>query len=148
MKQKDLRKGRHSQPGQIYCLTFTVSKREPLLSFETAPILARLLYKNAIVKDHTLLCWVIMPDHVHLLIQLGHKESLSTFVANLKGQSSRQINQALQRSGPFWQDGFYDHALRSEDDCKAFARYIVANPIRAGLVTSVRNYAFWHSAWL
>jgi hypothetical protein len=47
-----------------------------------------------------------------------------------------------------WQKGFYDRALRSDEDVAAVARYIVANPLRAGLVDSVREYPFWDAIWV
>ena len=42
----------------------------------------------------------------------------------------------------------YDHALRADEDVLAAARYIVANPLRAGLVGSIRDYPFWDAVWL
>jgi len=47
-----------------------------------------------------------------------------------------------------WQDGFHDHALRREEDLKEVARYIIANPVRAGLVTRVGDYPLWDACWL
>jgi REP element-mobilizing transposase RayT len=47
-----------------------------------------------------------------------------------------------------WQRGFYDRSIRKEDDLIDIARYIVANPVRAGLVTSIRDYPLWDSIWL
>jgi len=47
-----------------------------------------------------------------------------------------------------WQDGFHDHALRQEEDLAEVARYIVANPLRAGLVERVGDYSHWDAVWL
>jgi hypothetical protein len=44
-----------------------------------------------------------------------------------------------------WQGGFHDHVLRQEEDRRAAIRYLIANPIRAGLVVDVRDYPFWGS---
>ena len=46
------------------------------------------------------------------------------------------------------QAGYYDHALRQEEDMQKIARYIVANPIRAGLVNKVGDYPHWDAIWL
>lgn len=47
--------------------------------------------------------------------------------------------------GPCWQRGFYDHALRKEEDIRTSAEYIVNNPVRAGLVENWVDYPFaWH----
>ena len=46
------------------------------------------------------------------------------------------------------QDGYHDHALRQEEDLRAVARYIIANPVRAGLVERIGDYPHWDAAWL
>jgi REP element-mobilizing transposase RayT len=65
---------------------------------------------------------------------------------------SRRSELARERSQPrdakVWQSGFHDHALRSEDDLRTVARYIVANPLRAGLVHDLRRYPLWNATWL
>ena len=89
-----------------------------------------------------------MPDHLHWLVQL-ESGSLSRLVAGFKAASARAINHLLHTPGqPRWQTGFHDHALREEEDLPALARYIVANPLRAGLVASVRAYPHWDAVWL
>jgi uncharacterized protein with ACT and thioredoxin-like domain len=47
-----------------------------------------------------------------------------------------------------WQQDFHDHALRMEEDVKSVARYIVANPLRAGLVMKIGDYSHWDAKWL
>ena len=47
-----------------------------------------------------------------------------------------------------WQRGYYDRAIRSDEDLPSIARYIVGNPIRAGLVTSVGQYPHWDASWI
>jgi REP element-mobilizing transposase RayT len=49
---------------------------------------------------------------------------------------------------PRWQEGFHDHALRREEDLRDIARYIVLNPVRAGLVRNIREYPLWDAVWL
>lgn len=148
MGRSDLRKGRFSQTNVIYSVTFTTKNRLLILDFSTGRIIARLLLSPVIVKDHKILAWVIMPDHVHLLIQLGESQSLSRFVQMFKSVASRRINALLNSNDRVWTDGFFDRALRKEDDLKTVARYIVANPIRAGLVKSIREYSLWNAIWL
>jgi putative transposase len=47
-----------------------------------------------------------------------------------------------------WQDGYYDRALRKEEDLQQIARYIVANPLRAKLVNKIGDYPLWDAVWL
>jgi len=95
-----------------------------------------------------MLAWVLMPDHVHWLLQLGETDSLGEVIGRLKSASSRHTNRALNRTGPLWSKAFHDHALREEEDLQAVARYIVANPLRAGLIKRIGDYPFWNAIWL
>lgn len=79
----------------------------------------------------TTLAFVIMPDHLHWLLQLEHETNLSAVMRTMKTVSGRKINQRFNRAGRLWQPGFHDHALRKEEELKETARYIIANPLRA-----------------
>ncbi|MNT62412.1 Transposase IS200 like protein [compost metagenome] len=94
------------------------------------------------------IAWVLMPDHLHWLLQLNGPVAISTAVKVLKGRSSRQLGHFLPASQPIWQKGFHDHALRREEDIRKVARYIVANPLRTGLVKQIGDYPFWDAHWL
>lgn len=89
-----------------------------------------------------------MPDHLHLLLRVELGQQLSTVVKGLKGETAQTINRMLGRRGPIWQRGFHDRALRHDDDRLAIARYIVSNPLRAGLADRVGAYPWWDSCWL
>jgi REP element-mobilizing transposase RayT len=90
--------------------------------------------------------WVIMPDHFHWLIELKDS-TLSTLMRRAKSRSAHSINRMLGRQGKVWQMGYHDRALRAEKDIKSVARYIVANPLRAGLVGRVGDYPLWDVGW-
>jgi len=142
---KDLRSGRHSIEGQIYLVTTVTHQREPLFTqWNSSCPVARALHQ---LSQADLLAWVLMPDHLHCLVQLDDG-SLSNFMQKLKSLTALSFNKARKRTGKVWQSGFHDHALRRDEDLKAAARYLVANPVRAGLVSSVRNYPFWNAVWL
>jgi REP element-mobilizing transposase RayT len=88
--------------------------------------------------------WVIMPNHVHLLLT-AHL-NISEVLRSLKGFTARQANLLLHRSGqPFWQDESYDHLVRNIDEFRRIERYIENNPVAAGLVTAPEAYR-WCSA--
>jgi len=95
-----------------------------------------------------MLAWVLMPDHLHGVLQLGDRDKLGTVVNRLKSASARHANRALSRTGGIWVKAFHDHALRDDEDLQDVARYVVANPVRAGLVAHVGDYPFWNAVWL
>jgi len=145
-----LRKCRHSEPGRIYLITFaTASRRAVFAQWEPALAAIRALYAPILWHDARLLCWVLMPDHWHGLIELGTSQSLSTTVGRLKGRVARATHLADGESaGALWANGFHDHAVRADEDLLDVARYIVLNPVRAGLVTHVQMYPFRDCVWL
>lgn len=143
---KALRKGRHSQAGQIYLVTFTTHDRVPLFTdYELAFLVARTVHQPQQWPHAQLLAWVLMPDHWHGLIALRGHESLGKAVSGLKGNITRVLHATIAR--PIWARAFHDRALRRDDDLKAIARYIIMNPVRAGLVTSPRFYPYWNAIW-
>lgn len=89
-----------------------------------------------------------MPDHAHWLMQLGGRDELSVVANRLKSASARHTNRILCKTGAVWAKAFHDHALRSGDDLQDVARYVVANPLRAGLVARIGDYPFWNAVWL
>jgi putative transposase len=94
------------------------------------------------------LAFVLMSDHLHWLLVLGEDEDLSRVMASFKGRSAREVNKRLDRRGHVWQRAFYDHAIRKDEDMRKLARYIVANPIRAGIVNRVGDYPLWDAVCL
>jgi REP element-mobilizing transposase RayT len=100
------------------------------------------------VGDAKLLAWVLMPDHAHWLLQLGDAEPLPLVVGRMKARSARAVNRLRGEKRPVWASAWHDQAVRKNEDLRSVARYIVANPLRAGLVQSVSDYPFWDAAWL
>jgi REP element-mobilizing transposase RayT len=89
-----------------------------------------------------------MPDHVHWLLKLQSSNvSLSKTLSYVKTRSAGFAFKKFGIKG-LWQKGFHDHAVRKEEDLIKIARYIVANPVRAGLVKSVRDYSHWDVVWI
>lgn len=137
-----LRKGRVSISNQTYLVTCCTNNRSPLfLDFG----LTRRTVQSFGYSDQrgfsTTYAFVVMPDHFHWLLSLGH-HSLSNIVGGVKSAVSRASE------GQVWQKGFHDRALRTEDDLISVSRYIVANPLRAGLVDSIGDYPHWDAVWL
>ena len=138
-----LRSGRHSQPGQVYLLTTVTEGREPVFSdFGFARMLIAVLREQQDLQHAQTLAFVVMPDHLHWLMQLGERIDLPLCMRTVKTMSARRIGR------PIWQRGYHDHALRQEQDLADVARYVIANPVRAGLVTRTGQYPHWDAVWV
>ena len=131
----------------VTCVTH--GRREIFADFVIGRILVRELRATDIAGCSSTLAYVVMPDHLHWLFELGTRDSLSGVVGNLKSNSARKINRVSGRCGqPVWQRGFHDHAMRTDESVIDAARYIIANPLRACLVEQVGDYALWDAVWL
>jgi len=95
---------------------------------------------------------VVMPDHVHLIFTPLRRDDawpypLPDIMHAIKGSSARQVNLLLGRTGPVWQEEFFDHLLRSNESLAEKVEYVCQNPVRAGLVKSENDYCWlWKSA--
>ncbi|HVK52446.1 MAG TPA: transposase [Pseudoxanthomonas sp.] len=145
-----LRRGRTSSTGGIYLITATTFNRRRIFDeWEPASFVAARLDAPMTWAPHArVLCWVLMPDHFHCLIELAHRGRLSTAVGRAKGRIAREFRRRFLSADRVWADAFHDHALRKDEDLLGVARYIVLNPVRAGIVARVRDYPFWNSVWV
>lgn len=147
-RSRDLRKGRYSETGRIYLLTTVTRGREPIfLDFRAARCCIcamRYQHERGCVAS---LAFVVMPDHLHWLVELREGD-LACLMKSLKCRVTNRVNAVSGRSGSLWQSGYHDHALRRDEDLKAVARYLVANPLRAGLVENLADYPHWDAVWL
>jgi REP element-mobilizing transposase RayT len=143
-----LRRGRVSAPGHVYLVTFTTWRRRPVFSsFPCATVASSALADRRLWLRSTLLAWALMPDHWHGLVQLGTDESLSRLIGRLKCNSARRLRMAGYRAR-VWAPAFHDRGIRGEAALTAAARYVIANPLRAGLAPSLAAYPFWDAVWL
>jgi REP element-mobilizing transposase RayT len=146
---RSLRHGRYSAANQIYHVTTATAWRRKLFTnFAIAREVVKALRAETESQSCATLCFMLMPDHLHWLMDIRSDGSLSVCVNNVKANSARRINALTGRSERIWQKGFYDRALRSDEDVVAVARYIVANPLRAGIVEHVGEYPFWDAVWI
>ena len=90
------------------------------------------------LQQYELHSWVIMPNHVHLL--LTPRVSVSKLLRSLKAVTAKRANLLLKRTGkPFWQDESYDRLVRGNDEFRRIRCYIENNPVTAGLARTRRN---------
>ena len=149
MPYSDLLRGRASISGQIYIVTTVTRNRVRLFSdLYLGRIVVRALHCEVTAARATTLAYVVMPDHLHWLLQLHPGHTLSTVVRSAKGRSAFEIGQVRGNRGPLWEVGFHDHALRREEDLEDVAWYILRNPIRAGLASSIYDYPLWDAVWM
>ena len=143
-----LRKARVSESGRMYLLAAVTDHRKPVFADWR---LGRLLVNQLRGADEssvvTSMAWVVMPDHLHWLIELKHG-TLSELMCRIKSRSSRSVNLMRGNQERLWQRGYHDRALRREEDIKDAARYIVMNPLRAGLATRLGESPLWDAIWI
>jgi putative transposase len=95
---------------------------------------------------YELRAWVVMPNHVHLLIL--PQVPVAVLRRWLKGSTAREANRILGRTGqPFWQDESYDHYLRQRSQIDRTVTYIEQNPVSAGLVGSAERWLWSSAGW-
>jgi putative transposase len=145
-----LRIGRYSQANGCYLITTVTHRGIPLFSdFNLARLLVQVMrhqHDRCLVDS---LAFVVMPDHLHWLIQVREPHPLSRIIQYTKAMSARRINALRGCPGaPVCQKGFHDHAVRREEDLRHLARYVIANPLRAGLVSRIGDYPLWDAVWL
>jgi REP element-mobilizing transposase RayT len=149
MKRSDLlRKGRVTIKNHFYSLTLVTHKRQNKFKYL---ILNRLIIQEMRHLNDTeaakTIAFVIMPNHIHWLIQLGEKETLSQVIKTFKGRCAKvaRDNFSIHQ---LWQRNYYDHLIRNEDDLIINARYIISNPLRAKIVKSIALYPYWDCIYI
>lgn len=141
-KGNRLRRNRYSIENQIYHVTCCTLNRAPFFHdfYLARQVIRTMKFKDDCCQTKTF-AFVVMPDHLHWLFQLK-ASSLSEVFQSVKSYSSNQAGFRL------WQPGYHNHAVRREEDLVKLSRYIVANPLRKGLVEKIGDYPHWDAVWL
>lgn len=154
---RNLRKGRSSKVGCFYFLTTSVAGRRPIfLDYDRARIVLDAIRWLHAANRFLVDAAVVMPDHLHLVGQLGPglrrdaapttlpkmeaSPTLPKVLHTLKSYSAKRLTEAGV-TAPVWQDGYHDHGLRDDEDYRARIRYVIENPVRAGLVRRAGDYS-------
>ena len=139
-----LRKSRHSIPGTYYLLTTSTYDRRPILS---NPEVARVIFETFEWLETQgrikWICIMVMPDHIHAVIQLGRNQTLPKIMHSLKIFTARQINKQWGECGQVWQEGYHDHGIRRDESLSEIINYCYHNPVRQGLVNQAKDYPYW-----
>jgi putative transposase len=115
-----------------YFLTFCAFERQKVFASENAvTCVMQQFLRTAAERDFEVLAYTFMPDHLHLLVQ-GRTDDAD--LRRFCKAARQRATVALNRGRTLWQDGFFEHTLRADEDVEIVAMYIAANPVRAGLV--------------
>jgi putative transposase len=125
---------------QRYSFTFCTRQRRRAFAADSTVAAALTRSRQSASEQHfALLAFCVMPDHVHLLIEgLNETSDLQRFAKLAKQRSGADY--ACTAGEPLWQEGYYEHVLRGDEDAREVARYILENPVRAGLVSTPCAY--------
>jgi putative transposase len=104
------------------------------------PVLRHFL-QSAEENDVGILAYCFMPDHAHLLLE-GQSDQSGIERAVIRGKQLSGYWFHAQHGDRLWQKSSWDRALRGDEDTLTVIRYIVANPVRAGLVARPSEYPF------
>jgi putative transposase len=132
------------QPGKVYFITWRCQKGEILSSEERTIALQALHFWDG--RKWILYASVIMPDHVHALVQPltllegGGAFDLAEIIHSVKSFSVHQINQQRGRRGSIWQDERFDRIVRDEAEFLEKWQYIMNNPLKQELVHRWEDY--------
>jgi putative transposase len=99
-----------------------------------------LLYGDG--SRYLLLAWVVMLNHVHVLVELLERGSLPRIVQAWKGYSAKQINALLGRHGRLWHRDYFDRCIRDERHLENATLYLHWNPVKAGLVERPQDWRY------
>ncbi len=90
--------------------------------------------------------WVIMPNHVHVVLWPHPGHTLSEILHSWKSFTSKEANKLLHRKGEtFWQAESFDHIIRDDDERERLVHYVENNPVKAGLCAQTGDWN-WSSA--
>lgn len=110
-----------------------------------------LLVENALLyfdgQRYRVIAWCVMPNHVHVLVELGEDWPLAGILQSWKSYTAHEANKILKRSGDFWFREYFDRFIRDDRHFRDVVNYIEQNPVKAGLVRTQEEWR-WSSAWL
>lgn len=102
-------------------------------------------------KEYKLICYCIMPNHVHTVFELMSKvRNVGDILGSIKKYSARKSNAILHQKGSFWQAESFDRLIRDEIELYFAVKYVLLNPVNAGLVENWRDWkgAYCHPSYM
>jgi putative transposase len=146
MKQKlgrrPLRLGRVFDPSPLYFVTFCTDERNPWLAKDDIHAVFVSFAERA-EHDFNVAVgrYVIMPEHIRLFVRGGPDFVLGRWVGSLK-QALAKAGGSPKAGRQIWQEGFFDHVLRSDESYSEKWNYVRQNPVRGGFVTRAEEWPY------
>jgi len=143
----------HRLNDEAYCrlgapvfFTLSTAARRPFLTDPPAPyIIAHALDWNTGTRGTCLICYCIMPDHLHFIACNGREgEDIREYVRGVKLTTGRLFREAAVQP-PFWERSYWDHHAGACQDLNEQVGYVLQNPVRAGLCRRVEDWPY--SGW-
>jgi putative transposase len=125
-----------SPPGTYFMTSKTLEGRSFLQSDRNARLFLHVLYSYERAGHFRLHEFVVMPDHIHVILTPREDTTLEKCVQLIKGSFAHQTKHRV------WQRGFTDHRIRDLNDFNRHRRYIHLNPVKRGLVTRPDEYRY------
>lgn len=138
---------RYFQNDNTVFVTIITYNRQPIL-LENINILRKSLIMPK--YNYKIIAGVVLPDHMHLLIQNSNADEFSKIITSIKVSFSKQFplntkqteNQLLRREKGIWQRKYYDHIIRNDKDLNRHLDYIHYNPIKHGYVRCAKEWEY------
>ncbi len=132
---------RYFREGDISFLTHVTHNRQPIL-IDHFELLWSSIEKAKEENKFEIISWVILPDHFHLVIDPKTNE-LPNLMKRIKLSFSAKYRKSVEiSSGRVWQNRFWDHIIRNEEDLRRHIDYVHYNPVKHGLVNSPKDWRF------
>lgn len=132
----------YARSGAICSVTIATRNRVRIFAdSQIATATVNVLHKHAVERGIRVYAYCVMPDHVHLVIEPSPTCDIVTFVGQFKNLAQRAAWQHGTQ-GRIWQESFWDHFLRADEQLEQVVAYVLNNLVRQGLVKDRRNYPF------
>ncbi len=130
---------------KIFFLTTNLQRGLALFTPRERELLCHTMASVRTRRQFQLAGFVVMPDHLHLLVRPVPGDPISVLMQELKYASGRRINVARSSRGMLWQKGFFDRFMRTPKEFYETLDYIHQNAVRKGLAERAQDWR-WSSA--
>ena len=135
----------YSEDRPIHVSICTDSKQNIFDSDAKAKIIIHELLKTSEDIGFRILCYCLMPDHLHIVLSPGDSAlSLTKFLNIFKGRTTTILRE-MEGFKKIWQRSAFDHVIRADEDLRAIIEYILNNPVRKDMVEKANDYPY--SEW-